>query len=164
MAVAYDATGNGGVGINSSTTPLTWTHVNGGNCIIVGITFEYYNTNQITSVTYGGVSISFLGYVPSDNQGNGGGVSLYGLQGATVPGGSNTVSVAFDEPYDAIGGSVSYSGAGGAVCRYHELRQQQLHRKRRDYHAHWRHPYCGGMFRYVRRYLGGYRRQLALVS
>lgn len=112
MAVTFDAVGPaGGAGTNSSTTPLTWTHVNGGNAILIGVTSFGGNTNQITGVTYGGVTIPLLGYIPSGNA-SGGGIALYGLQGATVPSGSNTVSAAFTGVNDKIGGSVSYSGAG----------------------------------------------------
>lgn len=112
MAVAFDAVGPaGGAGTASATTPLTWTHINGGNAIIIGVTTFTGTTNAVTSVTYGGVSVPFLGFIPSDNS-TGGGIALYGLQGATVPSGSNTVSVAFTGANNTIGGSVSYSGAG----------------------------------------------------
>lgn len=112
MAVAFDAVGPaGGGGAASATTPLTWAHVNGGNAILVGATSFGGNTNKVTAVTYGGVTIPFLAYIPSNNGANGG-VALYGLVSASLPSGSNTVSVAFTGGGNTIGGSVSYTGAG----------------------------------------------------
>ena len=109
--VAYDAVGPSAAGIASATTPLTWTHINGGNALLVGANTYNAGSNTVTGVTYGGVTIPLLGWCPSG--GGSGGIGLYGLVGGALPSGSNTVSVAFTGGSDTIGGSVSYSGAGG---------------------------------------------------
>ena len=113
--VAFDAVGPaGGAGTAFTATPGTWTHVNGGNGILVGVTCFGGTANTVTGVTYGGVTIPFLGYIASGGAGVGpGGIALYGLTGGTCPTGSNTVSVAFsDATANHNAGSISVSGAG----------------------------------------------------
>lgn len=114
--VAFDAAGPaGGAGTAFTATPGTWTHVNGGNGIIVGVTTLNGNVSTVTSVTYGGgspVTVPLLGFIPANNS-TAGGIALYGLTGPTCPTGSNTVSVAFsDAPSNHNAGSVSVSAAG----------------------------------------------------
>jgi hypothetical protein len=111
MAVAFDAVGPSSAGAASATSPLTWTHVNGGNGILVGVTIFNGGTNTVTAVTYGGVTVPVLGFIPSDNS-TAGGVALYGLVGGTCPTGSNTVSIAFSDAANHNAGSISVAGAG----------------------------------------------------
>lgn len=111
MAVAFDAVGPSSSGTGSATSPLTWTHVNSGNGILVGTTIFNGSTNTVTAVTYGGVSVPFLGFV-SGGSGGAGGVALYGLVGPTCPTGSNTVSMSFSDGANHNAGSISVSGAG----------------------------------------------------
>jgi len=122
MAVTFDAVGPaGGGGTAFTASPGTWTHVNGGNGIFVGVTWFTGGSNTTTGVTYGGVTIPLLASIPSDNS-NVGGIALYGLVGATVPSGSNTVSVTFsDGGSNHNAGSISVSGAttlGTAVTAF----------------------------------------------
>src|SRR6185437_15163503 len=111
MAVAFDAAGPSSAGIGFTTSPGTWTHVNGGNGILVGVTTFTGGSNVVTGVTYGGVTVPFLGFIPADNS-TSGGVALYGLVGGTCPTGSNTVSVSVSDSANHNAGSVSVSGAG----------------------------------------------------
>jgi hypothetical protein len=112
MAVTFDAVGPSSAGAAFTATPGTWTHVNGGNGILVGVTIFNGGTNTVTGVTYGGTTVPFLGFIPGNN-GTAGGIALYGLVGATCPTGSNTVSVAFsDGGANHNAGSVSVAGAG----------------------------------------------------
>lgn len=102
--VTYDAVGPaGGAGLSSATSPITWTHVNSGNCIVIYTIFEGNATNPVTAVTYGGVTIPL---VKAQISNTGGGCVAYGLVGGTVPTGSNTVSVSFSTD-TLITGSVS---------------------------------------------------------
>lgn len=111
MAVAFDAVGPSSAGTLFTTSPGTWTHVNGGNGILIGVTTFTGTSNVVTGVTYGGVTIPLLGFVRSANDVVGG-VALYGLVGPTCPTGSNTVSVAVSDANNHNVGSVSVSGAG----------------------------------------------------
>jgi hypothetical protein len=117
VAVTYDTAGPTSAGIQFTTNPGTWTHVNGGNGVAVGVTTFTGGSNTVTGVTYGGVTVPLLGFIPSNN-GTAGGVALYALVGPTCPTGSNTVSVAVsDAPANHEAGSISVAGAGslGAV-------------------------------------------------
>lgn len=105
-AVTYDAVGPGATGQAWTTSPGTWTHVNNGNAIIVALTIFTGNTNTVTGVTYGGVSLNLLKYQVADAAAAGG-VVFYGLAGPTVPTGSNTVSVSTSESSNHNGGSIS---------------------------------------------------------
>jgi hypothetical protein len=111
--VLADAVGPaGGAGTSFTASPGTWTHINNGNGILIGITILTGAVNTVTGVTYGGVTIPFLGFINSAG-GSTGGIALYGLVGSTVPVGSNTVSVTFsDAGSNHNAGSVSVSGAG----------------------------------------------------
>lgn len=106
MAVAFDtATAAQAAASAFTNSPHTWTHVNSGNCIIIGfVNSNGVTTNIVSAVTYGGVSIPLLKWQGSSS---GGGFGLWGLAGATVPTGSNTVSVTFTIANDAIAGSIS---------------------------------------------------------
>jgi hypothetical protein len=111
--VAFDAVGPSAAGAGSGATPLTWTHVNSGNGIFVGITTLTGSSNTVTSVTYGGVTVPLRGFIESGGVGHGsGGIALYGLIGPTCPTGSNTVSVAFSDGSNHNAGSISVSAAG----------------------------------------------------
>ena len=114
MAVTFDAAGPAGGAGTAFTTPSpgTWTHVNGGNGILVGVTTFTGSVNTVTGVTYGGTAVPFLGFVASGAS-TAGGIALYGLTGPTCPVGSNTVSVAFsDAPNNHGAGSITVTGAG----------------------------------------------------
>src|SRR6266705_129908 len=111
MAVAFDAVGPSFSGTEFTASPGTWTHVNNGNGILVGVTtFNLINT--VTAVTYGGVTIPFIDAQASNDISGEGGIALYGLVGPTVPTGTNTVSVSFSDANNHNAGSVSVSGAG----------------------------------------------------
>jgi hypothetical protein len=114
--VTFDTAGPSSAGTAFTTGPGTWTAVNNGNGIIVGVTTFTGSTNVVTGVTYGGVTVPFLGFVRANN-GTAGGVALYGLTGPTCPTGSNTVSVAVSDANNHNAGSVTVTGAGslGAV-------------------------------------------------
>lgn len=110
--VAFDAVGPSASGTSSSTTPLTWAHVNGGSAtaILIGVTTHTGTTNAVTSVTYGGQACSLLAFIASGAT-NAGGIALYYLN--SPPTGSNTVSVAFTGAGLTIGGSISVTASGG---------------------------------------------------
>lgn len=114
MAVAFDAVGPSSSGAGgttgSLTSPLTWTHTNNGNAIVVGCTSYTGSANTITGVTYGGVALTFLGFVQGGS-GGAGGIALYGKVGG-LPTGANTVSVAFTGGGNVNAGSISFTGAG----------------------------------------------------
>jgi hypothetical protein len=110
MAVTFDAVGPSSAGTGGSTSPLTWSHTNSGNAIIVGVTCFDGTANNVTAVTYGGVALNFLGYVAADNAGPGG-VAMYGLVSASLPAGANTVSVSFSVANNHNAGSISLAGA-----------------------------------------------------
>jgi hypothetical protein len=110
MAVTYDAVGPaGGAGTAFSTGTGSWTHINGGNGIVVGCTVYQGTSDTITAVSYGGVALSKLGFIADSN----GGFSMWGLVGATCPTGSNTVQVTKTGTDHCIAGSISVAGAGG---------------------------------------------------
>lgn len=100
MAVAFDAA----VGSTSSS----WSHTNSGNAILVGVCSGTGSSDVVTAVSYGGVALAKLGHINSDNQSSGG-CSLWGKFSATLPTGSNTVSVT---GFTLWAGSASYTGAG----------------------------------------------------
>lgn len=110
--VAYDAVGPaGGGGTSSSTSPLTWTHINSGSAtaILIGVTSHTGSSNLVTGVTYGGQTCGLLTFVASGG-GSLGGFAMYYL--ASPPTGSNTVSVAFTGAALTIGSSISATGSG----------------------------------------------------
>jgi hypothetical protein len=110
--VAFDAAGPSSAGTLFTGATGTWTHVNGGNGILVGVTTFTGSSNVVTGVTYGGVTVPFLGFRVSGND-TAGGVALYGLVGGTCPTGSNTVSVSVsDSGSNHCAGSVSVANAG----------------------------------------------------
>jgi hypothetical protein len=112
VAVTFDAVGPSSAGAAFTASPGTWTHVNGGNGILVGVTIFNGSSNTVTGVTYGGVTVPLLGFI-AGGSGGAGGVALCGLTGGTCPVGSNTVSVAFsDGGSNHNAGSVSVAGAG----------------------------------------------------
>jgi len=111
VTVTFDAAGPSSAGTSFTTGPGTWTHVNGGNGILVGVTTFTGSSNVVTGVTYGGVTVPLLGFVAAGT-GGAGGIALYGLVGGTCPTGSNTVSVAVSDSSNHNAGSVSVSGAG----------------------------------------------------
>lgn len=112
MAVAFDAVGPSSSGTGSATSPLTWTHVCGATAteIVVGATIFNGSTNVITAVTYGGQSLTLVGFIPSDND-SAGGIALYHL--TNPPTGSNTVSVSFTGGGNTNAGSISFTGSSG---------------------------------------------------
>ena len=97
-----------------TTSPVTWSHTNAGNCIVVTVTSNAGTTDLTTAVTYGGVSLSRLGYVVSNGAGGGniGGVALWGLYSGTLPTGANNVVVTTTSA-QAICGAVSATAATG---------------------------------------------------
>lgn len=113
MAVAFDAVGPaGGAGKTSTTSPITWAHINSaaGNAIIVGINYQSGTSPQTSAITYGAVSLSRLGTLPAGNAGPGG-IELWGVIGG-LPTGSNTISATFTAGGSVVtGGSISFTGA-----------------------------------------------------
>jgi len=110
--VAFDAAGPSSAGTGQSTSPITWTHVNNGNGILIGVTIFGGSTNTVTACTYAGVTIPLVKFQTSGAGANGGG-ALYGLVGPTCPTGSNTVSMSWtDTATNHNCGSVSVTGAG----------------------------------------------------
>jgi len=99
VAVTFDA--------SAPTSAASWSHTNGGNAIVVGVIWDS-GTDVVTAVTYGGVALTHLGSISSDNSGNGG-ISLWGRVGG-LPSGSNTVSVTTGST-STFGGSMSFAGA-----------------------------------------------------
>jgi hypothetical protein len=109
--VTFDAAGPSSAGTGFTTSPGTWTHVNGGNGILVGVTVFTGSTDTVTAVTYGGVALASLGFAAVG--GSVGGISFWGLTGPTCPTGSNTVSVTVsDGTNNHNAGSISVSAAG----------------------------------------------------
>ena len=105
--VTFDAFGPGTAGVKSSTSPMTWTHFNSGNGIFVGVTDQTGTTDNVTAVTYGGVSLTKLSYKATSN----GGVTFWELHGPTCPTGLNTVSVTFSVSQNHNAGSISVYNA-----------------------------------------------------
>jgi hypothetical protein len=109
--VAFDAVGPaGGAGTAFTTGPGTWTHVNTGNGILVACTVFTGSTDTVTAATYGGVSLSKIGF--TNTGAAAGGISYWGLAGPTCPTGSNTVSVTASDTNNHNAGSVSFSASG----------------------------------------------------
>lgn len=111
-AVSFDAVGPAaGAGITNTVSPITWTHVNNGNAIIVAVIIGTQSGNPVTAVTYGGVTLPLIKFQATSS--SAAGSAQYGLVSNTLPQGSNTVSVTFTgSTNDIICGSVSLLGAG----------------------------------------------------
>ena len=115
MAVAVDAVGPSSSGTQGSTSPLTWTHVNGASAslIMVGISVDKSSADGglTATVTYGGNALTSLLRWESGGSANANGfVQVFYL--FNPPAGSNTVSVACTTGFDGItGGSISFTGA-----------------------------------------------------
>lgn len=101
MAVALDAATGFAAASGSHTNSAA------GNAIVVAAN-ALGASNSITSVTYGAASLSFLGYIASNN-GTVGGIALYGKIGG-LPTGSNTVTASGGPPEWC--GAATYTGAG----------------------------------------------------
>jgi hypothetical protein len=108
--VAFDAVGPaGGLGNYDTTgTAGSYAHVNNGNAILVGLTSTTGTVNQVTSCTYGGVALNFLGFITA---GTGGGCAIYGLVSGSLPTGSNNVVWA-SAAATTCAGSLSFTAAG----------------------------------------------------
>jgi len=106
MAVAFDAVGPSASG-TAGPNPLTWTHTASGTnrAVIVGVSYTdgSYANNEVA--TYGGVSMTRLAGVNSNNDFHGYAV-LFVL--VNPPTGSQTVSVS--SVNNVIGGSISFTG------------------------------------------------------
>jgi hypothetical protein len=107
--VTPDAAGPSSAGTAFTATSGSWTHVNGGNGILVGCTVFTGSSDTITAVSYGGVALTHLGYIGPNGAG---GVSFWGLAGPSCPTGSNTVQVTKTGTSNCNAGSVSVAGAG----------------------------------------------------
>lgn len=102
--LAFNAVGTGGSSAGGSPS---WTHTaSAGAYVIVGIVNA--NSAVVSSVTYGGTSMSLLGSIGVNNAPGNGHVFLYGLAG--VSSGSQTVVVTPSSPCNIAGNSVSYTG------------------------------------------------------
>ena len=111
MAVALDATNS------AASSSFSLTNSAAGNAIIVTGETLGTGTNTITSVTYGAVTLSLLGFLLSNNSGSGG-VALYGKVGG-LPTGANTVTVNGGPPEWC--GAATYTGVasiGTAVTNF----------------------------------------------
>lgn len=116
VQVVFDAVGPaGGGGALGTSSPFTFAHVNSSadNAFVVGVTTFAGTANDVTSVTYGGVTIPYLTWRVSNDQANGG-IALYGRAGGLggLPTGSNLVSISFSDADDHLAGSVSAASAG----------------------------------------------------
>lgn len=92
-----------------------------GNCIIVAA--RESSAGHVTAVTYGGVALTSLGHIESNNQ-SAGGVALFGKVGG-LPTGANTVSItgfatwALVSSYNdaaSLGTAVTAAGSGTTVA------------------------------------------------
>lgn len=109
--VAVDAVGPaGGAGTAFATLTGTWTHVNNGNGIVVGVTI-FTGSDTTTAVSYGGVALSKIGFSFTGTVTQSGGISFWGRIGG-LPTGSNTVSVTTTDTNNKNAGSISFSAAG----------------------------------------------------
>jgi hypothetical protein len=106
VSVAYDATGAGNSSL--STTLLTWTHNASGSDRAVLVAIEDV-AGAVSSITYGGVSMSLLASQNGNNQ-SGSTLYVYGLTGPAT--GSQTVSVICTSASGIVGNSVSFTGVG----------------------------------------------------
>jgi hypothetical protein len=114
MAVAFDAVGPGAAGTQSGTSPLTWSHVNGGSAtlILVGVSVDAGADGAVTaSATYGGSAMTSLQrWESGGNTKNAGFVQVFYKFSPLT--GSNSVSVSATTGFDGItGGSISFTGA-----------------------------------------------------
>lgn len=110
MAVAFDASATG---THGTTTPLSWTHTLGGSAdaIVVAVDNAGSGTNNVTSVTIGASNIN-IPLIGIESNTGGSFTAFYGL--ISPPTGAQTVKVNFTgTPSDMLGGSVSFTGAGG---------------------------------------------------
>ena len=98
--VAFDAAASTSA---ASASSLSWTHTASGSnrLVIVGATWGDFVT--ITSVTYGGTPMNFLGTQAQSDQN----IAMYRL--VAPPTGAQTVSVNFSGPSRSIAGSVSFT-------------------------------------------------------
>lgn len=108
--VAFDAAGPSSAGTSFTTGPGTWTHVNGGTGILIGVTIFTGSANTVTACTYGGVTVPLVKFQVSAS-GGAGGIALYGLAGPACPTGSNTVSVTCSDTNNHNCGSVTLTDA-----------------------------------------------------
>ncbi len=106
MTVTFDNSAPSSASSGVSST--SWTHNNSGNAIVVGVIWDSGGTDVTSAISYGGVALSKLGSIPSDNN-TAGGISLWGRIGG-LPTGSNTVSVTTGST-SCFGGSMSFFGA-----------------------------------------------------
>lgn len=114
MPVTFDAVGPSATAANSSTSPLTWSHVNAATAkVILNFATSFTgSSNLVTADSYGGNAATLLAFQNSGGAGHsGGGIALYQL--TSPPTGSNTESVTFTGAQDTIGASVSAIGSNG---------------------------------------------------
>jgi len=107
--VTFDAASTG---TPAQSSPITWSHTNNGNAILVGCNWDTGTTDTITAVSYGGVALAKLGSIRSGAASNGG-ISFWGKVGG-LPAGANTVSVTHGASTNGLmcPGAISVSGAG----------------------------------------------------
>lgn len=119
MAVAFDAVSNANNENNVSTT-MSWTHTPVGTPSSVGVSAQIYNdtANSITSITYGGSSLTKM---PGSTSGSQGGFSshteIWGSDGLTLATGAQTIVITFA----AVGsycqaGAITVTGSNTTTC------------------------------------------------
>lgn len=108
-SVAFDAVGPSSAGQSASggATSMSWSHTCSGanRYVVVGVSNA--EDSSSTTVTFGGVSMTSLGKVHSNNS-TSGYVELFGLVNPTV--GASTVVVSSTIGSDLTGGSISFNG------------------------------------------------------
>jgi hypothetical protein len=114
VAVTFDAVGPSSAGASSAaSTSLSWSHVNAGSCLVVGVSMGLNTTSNSISlaVTYGGVAMASLGKVNSGGPTNQNGfVELFYLLPAAAGTATVAVTASGGTPTSLIGGSASFSG------------------------------------------------------
>jgi len=111
MAVAHDAVSNSTV---AQTGNLSWTHTPVGTPAgaVVGISQDVTTADQVSGVTYGGVTMTRLGSIASSGGGDLGRSYLYFL-GSGVPGGAQTVAVTVSGAASKSASAATITSSGG---------------------------------------------------
>lgn len=118
MAVAFDAVGPSSAGAGSLTATDTWTHVSVGTTGLAGIVSVAFGSGSTATmaftlgVTWGGVAMTSLGKVATDNSTTAGYVQMFGI--IAPPTGSQTITVTCTggTPNSLAAGSISFTGVG----------------------------------------------------
>jgi hypothetical protein len=109
-AGAYDSTGGGE--IISGATSMSWSQsATTGSYVVAGVSI--FGVGHVTSITYGGVTMTSLANVYMDNNSANGYLQVFGLAG--VAGGPQTINVSLSTSLYATGGSTSYLHATSVV-------------------------------------------------